>query len=396
MTGSPIAQRTMKEVASVKFGEAKSLCHGHWTTLIGTCRFHARRNTFIVFLYRPSPQIPRPTPQAAERCYDAATFNVEVQKHQLEKGLVDLTWIFTQQLFMALNTILWSLSYSNIRQQHPAEEVRRHVTNCLTAIDMTADRWPGVQSARQLYENLIQGCFRAYDSDKTYAHSLQGQSPASMYEAGTSPSQAPSYSPTSTNAVLTAPTSPSSYADSYAAFANPDQSTTLKIDTSGRSSQPQAGNMPNAGMEIFTQQQTSQTPLEQSHSYSYQLNGQPIQPLIQPIYGLPNFELNFENPTNPLAMPTSQHWQPNTTMAPTAPGQYDPLDVEMDYRPWLGSFGDEYSRYTQQMYFPSSQQMQPLSEQQQSELMATLERDQLPDVSMLVSESATFYKAQLT
>ncbi len=262
---------------------------------------------------------------------------------------------------------------------------------------MTADRWPGVQSARQLYENLIQGCFRAYDSDKTYAHSQQGQSPASTYEAGTSPSQAPSYSPSSTNAVLTAPTSPSSYADSYAAFANPDQSTALKIDTSGRSSQPPAGNMSNAGIEAYGQPQTSQPPLQQSHSFSYQPNGQAVQPLIQPIYGLPNFEINYGDPTNPLAMPTSnpQTWQPSTSMAPNAPGQYEQLDVEMDYRPWLGSFGDEYSRYTQQMYFPSSQQMQPLSEQQQSELMATLERDQLPDVSMLVSESATFYKAQL-
>lgn len=363
-------------------------------------RFHARRNTFVVFLYRPSPQIPRPSPQAAVRCYDAAVFNVGVQKHQLDSHLVDLTWIFTQQLFMALNTILWSLSYPTIRQQHPPEEVRQHVANCLEAIDMTADRWPGVQSARQLYDNLIWGCFKAYDSDRSYAASIQGQSPNTNYEAATPPSQAASYSPASTNtASVTDPTSPSSYADSYAAFAPQDPPTASSMEkVSDRSNMTANGNVQKAGVDTFQQQQrqTSQPPMQYSQSFSYPQNDQPLQSMSQPVYGLPNFELDFGDMSNQLSVPTSQQWQPTATLAPTSSGHYDQLDVEMDYRPWLGSFGDEYSRYTQQMYFPSSQQMQPLSEKQQSELMANLERDpQLPDVSKLVSESATFYKAHL-
>ena len=140
-------------------------------------------------MYRPSPQIPRPSPEAAQQCYDAATFNIDVMKRQLETKVVDLTWIFTQTLFMLLNTILWSLSYAEIRQQHRHHEVRLHVIDALTAIDYATDRWPGVQSARQLYDNLIWGCFKAYDNDPSYAPSLHAQSPASTQEVPTSPSQ---------------------------------------------------------------------------------------------------------------------------------------------------------------------------------------------------------------
>jgi hypothetical protein len=132
-----------------------------------------------------------------------------------------------------------------------------------------------------------------------------------------------------------------------------------------------------------------QPPMFSTHS-----NGQAIPPAIQPIYRLPDFDLNFGNLTNPLSVPGSQSWHSNSTLAQSGHIHFAQADVDMD-RPWLGSFGDEYSRYTQQMYFPSSHQLQPLSGQQQTELMATLEQDQLPDVSKLVSESATFYRAHL-
>jgi hypothetical protein len=347
-------------------------------------------------MYRPSPQIPRPSPQAAQQCYDAATFNVEVMKRQLETKVVDLTWIFTQTLFMLLNTILWSLSYSEIRQQHPPHEVRMHVINALTAIDYATDRWPGVQSARQLYDNLIWGCFKAYDNDPSYVPSLHGQSPASTQEVPTSPSQAASYSPASTHtAPPTGPTSPASFADSYAAFSQPDVSTTSQMDTFvDPSKHSVTRNLQQTAFEVYSQPKVTQSMSQELPLFVTDPNGQAIPPAIQPIYGLPDFNLDFGNLTDPLSIPISQGWHPHSTLAPSSHTYFATADVDMD-RPWLGSFGDEYSRFTQQMYFPSSQQLQPLSEAQQTELMATLEQDQLPDVSKLVSESATFYRAHL-
>lgn len=347
-------------------------------------------------MYRPSPQIPKPSPQAAQQCYDAATFNAEVMKRQLETKVVDLTWIFTQTLFMLLNTILWSLSYSEIRQQHPAHEVRLHVNNALTAIDYAADRWPGVQSALQLYDNLIRGCFKAYDNDPSNAPYSHGQSPISTQEVPTSPSQTASYSPASTHtAPPTGPTSPSSFADSYAAFSQPDLPTASQMDTGfDKSKNNMARNLPTTVFEAYSQPRVTQSMSPQAAMCSIDPNGQAVPPSIQPIYGLPDFDLDFGHVTGPSSISLSPEWHSNSTLAPSGASYFAQADVDMD-RPWLGSFGDEYSRYTQQMYFPTSQQLQPLSEQQQTELMATLEQDQLPDVSKLVSESTTFYKAHL-
>lgn len=96
----------------------------------------------IIFMYRPSPQIPTPTLDAAHKCYGAAIFNIRMQKRQVEARLIDITWIFTQAIFMALNTVLWCISYPGIRQQHPVDEVLLHIEDALKAIDMCADRWP--------------------------------------------------------------------------------------------------------------------------------------------------------------------------------------------------------------------------------------------------------------
>jgi hypothetical protein len=153
-------------------------------------------------------------------------------------------------------------------------------------------------------------------------------------------------------------------------------------------------NVQQMAFEAYSQPQGTSPMLQKPPMLPTDPNGQAMPPAIQPIYGLPDFNLDFGNLTDPLSIPVSQDWHSHSTLAPSSHAHFAQADVDMD-RPWLGSFGDEYSRYTQQMYFPSSQQLQPLSEQQQTELMATLEQDKLPDVSKLVSESATFYRAHL-
>jgi hypothetical protein len=62
--------------------------------------FVGRYNTMVVFLYRPSPQVPRPSLQAAIECFDACKFNIYMTRQQIETKSVDLTWIFTQAIFI--------------------------------------------------------------------------------------------------------------------------------------------------------------------------------------------------------------------------------------------------------------------------------------------------------
>ena len=172
---------------------------------LDTAWFKARYNTIVVLLYRPSPQIPNPSLRAASLAFDASVFNIEIQRSQLASNSVDLIWIFTQSLFMALNTVLWSLSISEIREKHPKPEVMRHIEMAQEAIYLSSARWPGVESALDLYGTLIVAYLKVYDRpdsklEESCSTDQSSVSPQSMQEAS---------SPTLSNS-FTLPTSLSS------------------------------------------------------------------------------------------------------------------------------------------------------------------------------------------
>ncbi|KAL5117856.1 hypothetical protein ACEQ8H_004174 [Pleosporales sp. CAS-2024a] len=127
--------------------------------------FIGRYNTIVVFLYRPSPQVPRPSLGAAIKCYDACQYNIYMTQKQIATKTVDMTWIFVQSIFMCVNTMLWTLSYSEVRRVHSREEVEGHMRVALDSISLSSERWPGVASAMALYYNLIDACMKIYDKD---------------------------------------------------------------------------------------------------------------------------------------------------------------------------------------------------------------------------------------
>ncbi|KAI9685983.1 MAG: hypothetical protein M1822_003966 [Bathelium mastoideum] len=127
--------------------------------------FVGQYNTIVVMLYRPSPQIPRPSVEAARRCFEACEFNIYLYRKQIEAKNVELNWIFSQSIFMTLNTVLWSLSYVEIRRSYPKHKVEELFSIALDAIDLTAQHWPGIVSAHELYICLIDACMRVYDSE---------------------------------------------------------------------------------------------------------------------------------------------------------------------------------------------------------------------------------------
>jgi hypothetical protein len=119
----------------------------------------------VVFIYRPSPQVPRPSLQAAIRCYDACQYNIYMTKRQIDMKSVDVTWIFVQAIFMCINTVLWTLSYMEVRRLHSREEVEGHLNVAMESIRLASDRWPGVASAMELYRNLIGACMEIFNKD---------------------------------------------------------------------------------------------------------------------------------------------------------------------------------------------------------------------------------------
>jgi hypothetical protein len=375
--------------------------------------FIGRKNTMIVFMYRPSPQIPQPSLFAAEQCYAAAVFNVKLQKRQVEAHLIDITWIFTQAIFMALNTILWSISYPAIRQQHPLEEVRSHIKDALQAIALCADRWPGVHSAIQLYENLVQGCLKAYEADNK-------ESPAS--QADYVPSSATQNMSSST--VSYGASSPASTNNSYYGAQSPQSAQSVGLTPSNHNFRnAAAGYIDHNTTQLYYAQSTNAigppssqtTPPSQQYLAPTTSAGLPNVNTAPMHYSLPGFDpTSFPVTTSSVA---TGSWKTAPLLPGIVPGLDGSPNMNYDELPYLASFGQEYSRYmghsfplpNQQSYQGSlhgttqptagNYAMQSLTSQQQMELMAMLQSEQtnghLPDVSGLISDATTFYTAQL-
>lgn len=318
--------------------------------------FEGRLNTMLVFLYRPSPQIPKPSVRAAKICYNASIYNISMQINQIETKSIDLTWIFTQSLFMALNTVLWALSYKEIRDEHPLDEVESYVGMAREGIVMASKRWPGVESALELYQYLIEACLKGYDNDHgPLSLTPNRPSPAPSQEVTTppplsSPSTVVSSISSSRTEYIRSSTSPFNYA--------------VEHDHQARS----------PALSTFTSSDSLQT--LQSKPFQNASLHQPNLPFAT-AYSSHFFDpASFFNPL-PSTMPGMPQWSSSASTASTAEtiaatsgaaGSYPAFDH--DY--YLGSIGDQYSQYLHAPYI-SQDPIQSLSQEQQYTLLQKIE-----------------------
>ncbi|KAF9883164.1 hypothetical protein FE257_004049 [Aspergillus nanangensis] len=356
--------------------------------------FHGRRNTMIVFLFRPSPQVPEPSVQAARRCYDASVYNVSMHLHQIEGRLVDLTWIFTQSLFMALNTILWSLSYPDIRKEHPIDEVRGHLDIALEAIRCAAERWPGVESALLLYKRLVTACLKAFNTDESFVvqSPSNNPSPSSTQELMTPPPLMASPSSTETSIL--------SQNHTRGGNASIPESLSSGVFSRGPSVEPNFS-FPHSSPVSEPVKITQHHGWDQQTRHQQQPHSQGTTPTPYngSVYNAPatshaEESIDPTTPYNPFPSVVSglQGWDPNFTLASTTASHLAYVDAMVDPTGWMDIMGDQYSQYFNEAYPLPSARGRTLSQQEQIELMETLE-DNIPDVSsQLVRESETFYQ----
>ncbi|KAI1377626.1 fungal-specific transcription factor domain-containing protein [Hypoxylon crocopeplum] len=150
--------------------------------------FSGRFHTMIVALHRPSPQVPKPSLYSATKCFDSASFVINISSKQMMAAAVDITWVFILTLYMSLNTLLWAVTYPEVRASHPREEVQELVNISLDIIDQCVERWPGTAAASQLYATFTKACLQSYDSNETPL-------PSSASSFNTPPSQTDTNSP---------------------------------------------------------------------------------------------------------------------------------------------------------------------------------------------------------
>ncbi|KAJ4424070.1 hypothetical protein N0V82_001317 [Gnomoniopsis sp. IMI 355080] len=166
--------------------------------------FIGQYHTMLLSLHRPSPQIPRPSSRSASICYDSAMYIINLSNQQIRKSAVDVTWVFVLTLNMSLNALLWSISYREVRDEHPKEEVEENINVALDVIEQCSARWPGTENASQLYSIFGRACLQSYDTN---------DDPSEIPSALTSPLMADTDSPaTSENSLPTTVSNNSAFA----------------------------------------------------------------------------------------------------------------------------------------------------------------------------------------
>lgn len=290
----------------------------------------------IVFLYRPSPQVPKPTADAARQCVEASMYNISMQREQIAKSIVDLTWVFTQSLFMALNAILWALSYPEIRKEYSKEVIKKYIDVAQEAIYLASQRWPGVESALELYQNLIAACLKAYDGNSETSYVVDSSSSKT--------------SPASLNDALTPPMprsfsfSSSPHSDQLAPRSSPLGSTTYG-STNGEHVQKISPGLSDYGLS------------DPGPSNSFHTN---ITPQRSP------FDYNFSSEEGPFDPSSMFNAFPQEFPA------LQPYPTSGNYGQQLGALGEHYSQYLHAPYV-SDQPIRTLNQQEQMELMKTFE-----------------------
>ena len=114
----------------------------------------------------------------------------------METGAVDVSWVYLLNLYMAINVLLWVVSYPEVRQAHAREDVEEMVNVTLDIIDQCTERWPGASAASQLYSIFSKACLQSYEAKDT------PMMPSSS-TFGTPPSLVDTNSPNSDHSVAT-------------------------------------------------------------------------------------------------------------------------------------------------------------------------------------------------
>jgi hypothetical protein len=339
----------------------------------------------VCFLYRPSPQISRPSANAAKLCFDACEYNIYMTRRQIETKSVDMTWIFTQAIFMVVNVMLWSLSYSEVRRNHTRDEVERHLNVALESIELASERWPGVTSALELYQNLIGSCMRIFDKD--------GDIPIS---AGSPSDSASVVSSSIVEGINRSRTT------------SPATASTASVSTPSENTHPPFGYLPPGPSQPLFSFNTAQTNLHSSPSgQSVSLQTTPQQfpsqsymdtsPKATVDNSIPAF--NYPPTTQYTPMPSTfaelPHWNPTFSMPPQEPFSMSPAS-----QPLTSPIYNEH--YAANQGFPMTDYLYPqwsqedrgvgLNHEQQMQLMQDYEANETSHLKEIIQQSHQLFR----
>jgi hypothetical protein len=299
--------------------------------------------------------------------------------------MVDLTWIFLLTVFQALNTILWSISYPEVRALHSKEELEDLIDMSLDTVMYCRERWPGTAAASELYRKLATACLRSYNTNPSNPPSIHSATSPSAFTDANSPS-ASEHSSTTTGSV----------AHSHKAHQTPPPQFNYVFDGMPEQvhydfNQMQPGPPPPPSFRsnsIFVNPSSTQTERRFSY-YPPEFPGQP-QNLPQGNYTSlpPPQRIPVRTPTSIPPPPTSLPQQPSPIMHQQQTGL-----VENPYFSNSAPFMFGNTSVFDEINYGTHMRQGSLSQEQQIELMQSLETDGLSEIDNFMSLNAASYGA---
>ncbi|KAH8433837.1 Zn(II)2Cys6 transcription factor [Aspergillus melleus] len=110
----------------------------------------------IMLLYRPSPQIPKPTPKAAQACFTSAMEIIRVQAELHRFANMECSWLSAHSIFVATITILYCLwTFPAVRQENSLGSCLKRAELSVQLLDSLRKTWLVAHEACQKLRRLI-------------------------------------------------------------------------------------------------------------------------------------------------------------------------------------------------------------------------------------------------
>lgn len=146
--------KLLSEIRNCQRGRPRS----ETNSLSGTTvqRLELKYHQCIMLLYRPSPQLPHPRPNAIQACFNSAMAIIQIQGDLHRFSNMECSWLSAHSIFVAAITMLYCLwTYPAVRGAAPLSECLSRAERALRLLTFLSQWWSVALEPCQKLSHLI-------------------------------------------------------------------------------------------------------------------------------------------------------------------------------------------------------------------------------------------------
>lgn len=144
-------------------------------------RYHSIR----LLLLRPSPAIPRPSPEALRQCYHSSVRCLLLFDQMYREDLLAYSWMTFHGLVIGVLTMLYCIKAApDIARSVDADSVMEHLSIGLSILSATGEHWTGARKCRDILRDLGRSTVRQLSDARTRPSERRGRGSAAAYADG--------------------------------------------------------------------------------------------------------------------------------------------------------------------------------------------------------------------